>query len=206
MPLYPNFDATKGSLHVHLMGPPGVGKSVIAHLVTAKLKLAGVPTEMVQEYAKELLWAGRLDPDHQILTTAEQIRREQHLEGRVRVIVTDSPPILGMLYAKPEMREPLRMMISSLTAHWSTVDYLLSRPDMAASYEQIGRNETAEESARLGRLLERLTAGIGPAHLVMREHIDGAGWISDAVVTDVLSLINGPRHSHSDHESPSPGP
>lgn len=186
------------SLHIHLMGPPGVGKSALAHAITAKLKLAGESVEMVQEYAKELLWDNQLHPSKQSLTTSEQIRREDRLRGKVAIIVTDSPPILGVIYANPGDREPLRQAVNSLTSSWTIAAYLLDR-DFEKGYEQRGRKESPVESRQKGRELEQL--------LIMNrtpfKRIDMAGgpgmaWdIADVIIDQIIERLEEMHPSRS---------
>lgn len=85
---------------VNLFGGPGIGKSTTAARLFAELKDSGVNAELVQEYVKGWAWEGRSAPTHldQLYLTAKQARREQLLYGKVDVIVTDSPLLLGPFY------------------------------------------------------------------------------------------------------------
>ena len=130
------------------MGSPNVGKSVVAALVFADLKLRGIDCELVQERAKEWHRAGRLRPEDQVLTTMEQIARERALEGSVDVVVTDSPPVLGMAYSSPAQVDVILSAINNLCSSWAKMAWVLER-DVRPDYDQNGRRENADQSLAL---------------------------------------------------------
>ena len=49
----------KGALCVNLFGGPGIGKSTTAAGVFNLLKLHGIETELITEFAKDLVWEER---------------------------------------------------------------------------------------------------------------------------------------------------
>ena len=85
---------------VNLFGGPGSGKSTTAAGVFNKLKLAGVNCEIVTEFAKHVTWKKDLNTlRNQIYVFAKQHDRMFHLKEQVDVIITDSPIIMGLIYA-----------------------------------------------------------------------------------------------------------
>lgn len=85
---------------INFYGGPGAGKSTTAADTYAKLKLAGVNCELVREYVKDWAWdSRRVGPYDQLYLFGKQVRRESMLFGKVDVIVTDSPVVLGAFYA-----------------------------------------------------------------------------------------------------------
>ena len=89
------------TLIVNLFGGPCAGKSITAAGVFHKLKTLHYNTEIVSEYAKELHWIEDFNTlKCQIYVTAEQIFRTYRLCGKVDVIITDSPIMLGAYYAE----------------------------------------------------------------------------------------------------------
>lgn len=137
------------TLHVHIAGAPCMGKSVTAAQVFAKLRIMGVNAELVQEYAKEKFWEGKLSPTTQFLTAAEQTRREAFLEGRVDVIVSDSPPLLGALYASASFRRQLETCIARTQEDWLRKTYVLFVDLNIAPFEFTGRIGDARQSLEL---------------------------------------------------------
>jgi hypothetical protein len=84
------------TLHVNLYAGPGVGKSGIAELLSARLRACGIGVELVREFSKELHWAGTLETTEQFVITAEQYRRQSFMHGKVAVVVSDSAIPLGL--------------------------------------------------------------------------------------------------------------
>ena len=84
---------------INLFAGPGCGKSTTASGVFSELKRIGVNCEYVQEYAKDLVWGKNFKAlSNQIHVYGEQHNRIFRLKGEVDVIITDSPPVMGMVY------------------------------------------------------------------------------------------------------------
>lgn len=134
---------------VNLFGAPGAGKSTVATGIFSRLKLLGVRAEYVGEVAKDFTWEERKRSlDFQPYVTAKQSRNIERLMGKVDVVVTDSPPLLGSFYAKyygltyPESfhRFALDMHTTYLQP---ALNYYLRR---TKAYDPIGRNQDEAES------------------------------------------------------------
>lgn len=86
---------------VELFGGPGTGKSTSAAMVYAMLKQRGVNSELVREYVKDWAWEGRkISTYDQFYLMGKQIRRESMLYGKTDIVVTDSPVMMGIVYAQ----------------------------------------------------------------------------------------------------------
>lgn len=95
----------RNTVVVNLIAGPGAGKTTCAWEIAAELKKAGLVVEYVPEVAKEYVWEERTDLldgtlEHQRALYEKQNHRVQCLMGKVDVVVTDSPIILGLLYLK----------------------------------------------------------------------------------------------------------
>ena len=89
------------TLVVNLYGGPGTGKSTVTAHVYALLKWAGYNCEMAREYAKDKVWEGSIDVlNDQIHVFGEQYHRLHILQNKVDIILTDSPILLGLIYAE----------------------------------------------------------------------------------------------------------
>lgn len=137
---------------VNLYGGPGAGKTTAAWELAAELKKQGVVTEYVPEYAKELVWDGRLDlldgsAEHQRAILKEQHRRIERLVGKVEVIVTDSPVLLSVFYRKN--RDPA-LEQEALEAHKSMRSHNIFVM-REGRFEQEGRIHNEEQSEALDR-------------------------------------------------------
>ena len=85
---------------VGLYAGPGTGKSTVAAGTFFGLKCEQVNTELVKEFAKDLVWGGRqLVTLDQFFIFGSQADREHSLCGAVDVIVTDAPVLIPCYYA-----------------------------------------------------------------------------------------------------------
>ncbi len=185
------------TIHVHPYAAPGVGKSLIAALIYTKLRSRGIAAHLVPEYAKELAWAGLLTQDRQLMIAVEQLKRESELRGKVQVIVTDSPPLLGAAYAAQHIQEPLRECLADAQRSWNALSYMIIR-DISIGYEQAGRKETQAEAADKERVISEILnrSGIAPV-LVEMETLHSmppgvnpeAERVSNSIVADVMQEI-----------------
>jgi nicotinamide riboside kinase len=92
---------------VNIFGGPGAGKSTAAAGVFYELKRKFVNCELVTEYAKDKVWQESTSIlNNQIYVFGKQHNRIFHLKDKVDVIVTDSPFIMGLVYADYDKVSP----------------------------------------------------------------------------------------------------
>lgn len=129
-------------LVVCLFAGPGAGKSTIAASVFAELKWKGIRTELVTEFAKDLVWEDSLTVlKDQTYVYAHQWHRLWRLfdpKHKIQVIVTDSPPVMGIVYT-PKKKDPLIHLMAS--DHWkmNTLNVFIERKK---KYVKQGRLQT----------------------------------------------------------------
>ena len=137
---------------VNLFAGPGAGKTTCAWEIASELKKKGIETEYVSEYAKELVWDNRLDIldgslEHQKILYSEQLRRVQRLIGKVEVVVTDSPPLLALMYLKERAPEFEQTVLSDFAKN-RNFNLFINR---SKEYQQTGRLQNAQESKEIDR-------------------------------------------------------
>lgn len=138
----------KDTLIVNLYGGPGTGKSTGAAYIFSKLKMAGVDAEYVTEFAKDKVWEGSQEAFKcQFYITGKQAFRISRCYGKVEVIVTDSPIMLGKIYADRIGRPALGMACVEEAKRYTanSANVMLNR---VKAYNPNGRNQT-ETEARL---------------------------------------------------------
>lgn len=146
---------------INLFGGPGHGKSTMAAGIFHRLKLNGLNVELVTEYAKDMTFEDRKNIlSDQIYILAKQNRRLERLRGKVDVVVTDSPLILGLLYAPTDYYKTYEPLAVELFNSYDNVNlYLTSSKGL--EYKPEGRNQTEEEARKIHTdvrdLLDRLS-------------------------------------------------
>ena len=132
---------------INVFGGPGSGKSTTAAGVFYHMKCAGVEVELVQEYAKDMVWEGRHNIlEDQIYIFAKQQRRIARLKNHgLQWVVTDSPIPLGLCYTKPEdQSDAFQDLVMQVFNSYDNHNFYLSRN---VQYNPIGRNQKTEQEA-----------------------------------------------------------
>lgn len=136
---------------INFVGAPSSGKSVIASLLFAELKMLHYSAEYVQEYAKTLIWQNRMDElDNQYTVSMEQYKMIRGVNGKVDYICLDSPLLIGLYYNRTHKTnvsdvKKTEAMILSKMKEFDNIYIFLDR-NMEYPYEEVGRIHTEEES------------------------------------------------------------
>lgn len=142
---------------INLYGAPGSGKSTGAAYVFSRLKMAGVNAELVTEFAKDKVWEeNKAVFENQIYIFAKQFFRISRLDGKVDVVVTDSPLLLGAFYGRNDARlgKEFVSLVRNVSRSYDSMDIFLQR---VKPYSPVGRFQTEEESDELsGELFDFL--------------------------------------------------
>jgi len=147
-------------LVVNLFGVPGAGKSTGAAYVFSKLKMAGVNAELVTEYAKDKVWdGGDAAFDNHAYIFGNQYYRLSRLEGKVDVVVTDSPIILSGFYnMNDDISEELNSLTTKAFGLYNNYNVIIDR---VKGYNPNGRLQTESESDDLKEEMEEFLSNRG---------------------------------------------
>ena len=132
---------------INLFSGPGSGKSTTAAGLFYHMKCAGVEVELVQEYAKDMVWEGRHNIlEDQIYIFAKQQRRIARLKNHgLDWVITDSPIPLGLCYTRPEdMSESFQDLVMQVFNSYENHNFYLTRN---VQYNPNGRNQKTEQEA-----------------------------------------------------------
>jgi hypothetical protein len=144
---------------INLFGGAGIGKSTIAARTFSELKMLGKEVELVQEYAKEMVWENRQPIlDEQLYVFAKQYRRMSRLIGKVEYIITDSPITLGIIYTNEDYFRNLKPLILEAHGSFNNINIMLDR---TATYNPHGRQQTEEEAIAIDNRLREMLDDIG---------------------------------------------
>lgn len=153
---------------INLFAGPGAGKSTTAAGLFNLMKLSGEKVELVLEYAKDLTYernTSRLG--NQMTILGEQFNRLHRLVGQVEWIITDSPLLLGTMYATG----PFKSAGFTGTVLWAfetfdNVNFVIGRHK---EYQAWGRNQTEDEAKAIDGRVSAMLDGLGMDY----EKIDG---------------------------------
>ena len=137
----------KKTIVINFTGGPGAGKSFMATRLVSILKENGVCCEYVPEFAKDLVWDGRLSElNDQLYILANQFHMLSRLKNKVNVIITDSPIILSMYYNEQSKCFSKDIFTSLVLASYQNFDNIVYYVVRNHPYEREGRYQTEEES------------------------------------------------------------
>lgn len=144
-------DATKplkACMVVNIYGGPGAGKSTTAAGVFYNLKRMGINCELVTEYAKDKVWEQSFKTlENQLYLLGKQSHRQFRCRDQVDLIVTDSPILLFLYYAK-NLSGTFKNMVREVYNDYDNINYFAER---RGKYNPAGRTQTEEEAAQVGK-------------------------------------------------------
>jgi predicted ATPase len=151
---------SKRTFIINLIGGPGLGKTTLAALIFAELKLRGYVTEFVQEYAKQLVWTKDFDTlNNQYYVTSHQYKLLKQMDSLVDFVVTDASLISGLYYNlhnkdnTSNINKTHELILNSYK-QFNNINIMLKRGNF--EYETQGRLQTEEESKEIDTILRHL--------------------------------------------------
>jgi len=131
---------------VNLFAGAGAGKSTCATGIFTLLKHHNVNAEYVSEYAKDLVWEERLHLQRNDLDIfTEQAKRQFRLNGKVDVMITDSPILLSSVYIQP-FDELFHAIVMREFKKYNNMNFYINR---IKQYLRIGRHESESGAKRI---------------------------------------------------------
>ena len=177
----PTKPSEKKTQKILLYGAPSSGKSMTAALVFAHLKLHFENSELVREVAKDLVYEG-LDLKHrtdalQLRIFADQMTREELVDGRVDYLVSDSPLLLNAYYSGSEdLKKLAKKHLRGKELHF----WLGKDP---SHHENAGRVHSLQESKKIDQEMKTYLEECGIKLIEVTEPIETRGqWITQYVL------------------------
>lgn len=142
----------KNTLIVNLLAEPGAGKSIAAAYIYSQLKMHGISTEYVTEFAKDKVWEQNEEVfKHQTYMFGKQHYKLARVVGKVDVIITDSPIILSAIYNESEvLGEEFNKVVLNVFNSYNNFNVLLKRDH---PYENSGRNQNEKQANEIRKKL-----------------------------------------------------
>jgi len=151
---------------INLFGGPGVGKSTLSTAIFSLLKMHGVNTELVTEFAKDLTWEERYRTlVNQYYIWGKQHHRMWRIKDQVDVMVTDAPLVLSLIYGENKPDCFGDMVLHSFN-EFKNINYFLNR---VKKFNPKGRYQTEEDA----KVLDKKVISVLDKHNIHYEIIDG---------------------------------
>ncbi len=150
---------------INFFAGPSTGKSTYSAMLFSLLKQKGINCELVNEYAKQLVWSGRQkDFAHQFYISSKQTYKMEILKNQVDYIVSDSPILLGLIYRPDNYFPSYDSLLKEIHNSYDNINIMLTRKK---KYNPVGRNQTEEEAKDLDyKIWEMLIKNNIPFHTV----------------------------------------
>lgn len=146
----------------NLYGGPGTGKSSTASQLFSLMKWEGEDVELVDEFAKQLVWEEHFNcMADQLWVSANQNRKLERLKGKVRYIITDSPLDLCWVYGQNYMPKTFIPFILDIADQYDNFNVMLRRKK---AYNPKGRiqdeNGAKDLDGQIRHMLTNVRKGI----------------------------------------------
>lgn len=140
---------------VNLYGAPGAGKSTGAAYIFSQLKMRGINTELVTEFAKDKVWEESKEVfNNQAYIFGKQYFRISRCADKVDVIITDSPLLLSTIYNNnPILGEEFNNVVRNVANSYDSINYYITR---VKDYNPKGRFQNEEESNAIANRVKNM--------------------------------------------------
>lgn len=134
---------------INLWGSPGSGKSTTAAGLFHKMKMADYNVELINEFAKDVVWEGRqyLLAD-QLYIAAKQNRKLERLRGKVDYCITDSPLLLCLAYKPENYYNLFDDFVKEVWDSYDNINFLIQRTH---AYRNNGRYQSEDQTNQIER-------------------------------------------------------
>ena len=179
-------NSNKSLLVVNLFGSPGSGKSTGAAYIFSQLKLHNINCELVTEYVKDMVWEeNTCAVNNQLYLLGNQYYRLCRLQGKVDVVITDSPLPLNIIYNpdKEMYGNCFNDLVINVFDSFHNVNYFVNR---CKPYNPKGRIQSEEESKQLAVDIKNL---LKKNNIPIISEIEGKQSDYDKIVKEILSLL-----------------
>lgn len=201
----------KRSIVINFLGGPSSGKSLLAALTFAELKLRGKICEYVQEYAKTLVWLKKfelLNDQYFVSSHQNDLLRAITSTGKVDYIITDGPLLNGLYYNRYNSDnvsavDKTEQFILNRYAEYDNFNIYLHRGSFP--YEQEGRLQTPEQAKEVDRVLLAMLKDHGIPLMEIASSPDSVKTIVDMILgvssPSVVTVVRPPAASSASQDS-----
>jgi ABC-type transporter Mla maintaining outer membrane lipid asymmetry ATPase subunit MlaF len=165
---------------VNLLGGAGSGKSTTAAAIFSLLKLHGIETELITEFAKDLVWEERFcTAKNQHYVFSKQQHRLWRVGDKVDVMVTDSPALLRLVYGQELSSDTFKQFVLEEFNAYNNINFFLNRPK---TYNEVGRNENEKEAKQIDKEIIKVLDEHGIDYFVINSDFTAPNKITERIL------------------------
>lgn len=170
------------TLVVNCFAGPGTGKSTICAQIFSELKWAGVNCEMALEFAKDKVWEGSEHVlENQPYIFGKQLHRMYRLNGKVDVIITDSPLLLSIMYDASNNVNFENFVVDKFE-EFNNINYFIKRHK---NYKQEGRLQSFEKAKSLDTYIYNIMV----KHNLSFKEVDGNRELAKIIADEIIDKL-----------------
>lgn len=168
---------------INLFAGPGTGKSTTAAQLFSELKWNGINCELVTEFAKDKVWEESYKVlDDQLYIFGKQTHKLRRLQGKVDVIITDSPILFSLIYDQTG-NPNFHNLVLDVYSEFRNINLFLKRKK---GFVQAGRVQSEEKAKMLdSKILEMLNRNDIPFEKYDATKLS----ITNSLIPDVLKVV-----------------
>jgi len=180
------------TLYINFVAGPSSGKSTMSALTYVELKSLHKTAEMVQEYAKMLVYMEDYEMlNCQWMVSYRQYQQLKALKGKVEYVCCDSPLVIGMFYNryyKDNVSDIFKTeaMIKSKLEELSPCIYIFLERNPDFPFETEGRIQGEEESMRIDKQMKNLLDELGVEYLTVKSGKENVARIIEHILSKEL--------------------
>ncbi len=141
---------------VNFFGGPGMGKTVAAADLFCKLKIAGIETNFVKEFAQECVIEGSSDAlKDQVYVFGNTYHKLRCAAEHSTVAVTDSPILLSIIY-QSELPDSFSNLVLDMHRTFNNINVLLDVRNESWTHSMEGRIHSHAESVSKDRQIKSM--------------------------------------------------
>lgn len=170
------------TLYINLFGGPSISKSTTGAGVFNLLKLHDIDAEIVTEFAKDLVWEERINTlRDQRYIFGKQYHRIWRLNGKVDIVVTDSPLFLSVIYGKlnSAVQESFYEDVLTAVDEFANFNIILTR---TKKYNQNGRIQTEDKAREIDLMIRDSLDEYGHKYIIVPGDYDAPNKIVEIVL------------------------
>lgn len=142
-------------ININLFAQPGTGKSTIGAGLFYKMKIKGYNIELIDEYAKGLVYSENFtELQDQLMIFANQRHKLERLKDKVHYTINDGPFLLSAIFVDFGKNDNLpiqdfkNLVIKTFRTYKNINIFLEKNDDLG--YQKYGRKEDEETAKKMG--------------------------------------------------------